>query len=106
MKPQSIQAIGIVLSIAYWALVLFGIQSYVNFRLFTGVMEDYMKKNNEERYFNDIKEIARENKLVNLLFNVIWSSNHNRKDRYKGMNIVLSSYVEIAFLLWLFVILL
>jgi hypothetical protein len=30
--PLSIQIIGIVLSIAYWALVLFGIQSYVSRR--------------------------------------------------------------------------
>ena len=31
--PLSIKMIGIVLSIAYWALVLFGMQSYVTRRL-------------------------------------------------------------------------
>src|SRR5215204_1380134 len=94
-----------VLSIAYWALVLFGIQSYVSRRLFEGMTGNYLKKSNQEWYFNDIKEIARENKLVNLLFK-LWSSNHERNDRYKGMYIVLSLYVGIAFLLWLFIIIL
>src|SRR5215204_1760238 len=103
--PLSIQIIGLVLSIAYWALVLFGIQSYVSRRLFEGIMGNYLKKSNQEWYFNDIKEIARENKLVNLLFK-LWSSNHERNDRYKGMYIVLSLYVGIAFLLWLFIIIL
>jgi hypothetical protein len=68
MQKPSIIAIGIVLSIAYWALVLFGIQSYVSRRLFEGVTGNYLKKSNQEWYFNGIKEIARENKLVNLLF--------------------------------------
>jgi hypothetical protein len=58
---------------------------------------------NEEQYYNDIREIAKENKLANLMFKVIWSSNHERKDRYKGMYIVLISYVGIAFFLWLFI---
>jgi hypothetical protein len=68
MQKPSIIAIGIVLSIAYWALVLFGIQSYVSRRLFEGVTGNYLKKSNQEWYFNGIKEIARENKPVNLLF--------------------------------------
>jgi hypothetical protein len=94
---------GIVLSIAYWALILFGIQTYVSRRLFEGVMGDYLKKMNEEQYYNDIREIAKENKLANWMFNVIWSSNHERKDRYKGMYRVLVSYVGIAFFLWFFI---
>jgi hypothetical protein len=94
---------GIVLSIAYWALVLFGIQTYISRRLFEGVMGDYLKKMIEEQYYNDIREIAKENKLANLMFKVIWSSNHERKDRYKGMYIVLILYVGIAFFLWLFI---
>jgi hypothetical protein len=106
MQHQSIQAIGAVLSIVYWALVLFGIQSYVGCRIFEGLVGNYLKKKNQEKYFNDIGEIAKENKFANLLYNIIWSSNHDRKDRYKGMNIILSSYVGIAFLLWLFVIIL
>jgi hypothetical protein len=81
----SIIMIGIILSIAYWALVLFGIQTYVSRRLFEGVMGDYLKKMNEEGYYNGIKEIAKENKLANLIFKKIWSSNHVRKERYKGM---------------------
>jgi hypothetical protein len=94
---------GIVLSIAYWALVLFGIQTYVSRRLFEGIMGDYLKKMNEKQYYNDIREIAKENKLANLMFKIIWSSNHERKDRYKGMYKVVISYVGIAFLLWLFI---
>jgi hypothetical protein len=85
MQRPSIIMIGIILSIAYWALVLFGIQTYVSRRLFEGVMGDYLKKMNEEGYYNGIKEIAKENKLANLIFKKIWSSNHVRKERYKGM---------------------
>jgi hypothetical protein len=66
-------------------------------------MGDYLKKMNEEQYYNDIRETAKENKLANLMFKIIWSSNHEMKDRYKGMYKVLISYVGIAFLLWLFI---
>jgi hypothetical protein len=104
--PLSIQIIGIVLSIAYWALVLFGIQSYVSRRLFEGIMGDYLKKMNEEWYYNDIKEIAKENKIANWIVKTIWSSNHEKRERYKGMNKVLILYIGIAFFLWLFVIIL
>jgi hypothetical protein len=82
-QPPWIKSTGIVLSIAYWALVLFGMQSYVTRRLFEGLTGDYLKKMNEEGYYNDIKEIAKENKLANWMFNVIWSSNHERKDSIK-----------------------
>lgn len=98
-QPPWIQSTGIVLSIAYWALVLFGVQSYVTRRLFEGLTGDYLKKMNEEGYYNDIKEIAKENKLANWMFNVIWSSNHERKDRYKGIYIVLFLYIGITFIL-------
>ncbi len=92
MQKSSIVAIGGILSAAYWALVLFGIQTYVSRRMFEGLMGDYLKKRNEEEYFNDIGEIAKEKKLTNWMFKVIWSSNHERKDRYKGMYKVLSLY--------------
>jgi hypothetical protein len=105
-QPLWVKGVGIILSIAYWALVLFGIQTYVSRRLFEGVMGDYLKRMNEEWYYNDIKEIAKENKFANLIFKKIWSSNHERKDRYKGMNKVLILYIGIAFFLWLFLILL
>ncbi len=105
-KSIWIRIVGIVLSIAYWALVLFWIQSYVTRRLFEGVMGDYLKKMNEEGYYNDIKEIAKENKLANWMFKVIWASNHERKDRYKGMYKVLILYLGIAFSLWLVIIIL
>jgi hypothetical protein len=106
MQHPSILIIGIVLSIAYWALVLFGIQSYVSRRLFEGTMGNYLKRMNEERYYNDIKEIAKENRLADWMVRKIWSSNHERKDRYKEMYKVLILYIGIAFFLWLFIILL
>jgi hypothetical protein len=105
-QPLWIWSAGIILSIAYWALVLFGIQTYVSRRLFEGIMGDYLKRMNEEWYYNDIKEIAKENKLANLIFKKIWSSNHERKERYKGMYNVLILYLGIAFFLWLFIIIL
>ena len=105
-QPQWIWGTGIVLSIAYWALVLFGIQSYVSRRLFEGLVGDYLKKMDEEAYYNNIKQIAKENKLANFLVNIIWSSNNERKDRYKGMYPVLIPYLVIAFFLWLVIIIL
>lgn len=99
MQRPSILIIGIVLSIAYWALVLFGIQCYVSRRLFEGTMGNYLKRMNEERYYNDIKEIAKENRLADWMVRKIWSSNHERKDRYKGMYKVLILYIGIAFFL-------
>lgn len=71
---------GLFVSVAYWVLVLFGIQTYVS-RLYEGIMGDYQKKLNEEWYYNDIEEIAKENKLANWLVKEISSSNHERKDR-------------------------
>jgi protein-S-isoprenylcysteine O-methyltransferase Ste14 len=44
-QPPWIRFTGIVLSIAYWALVLFGIQTYVTRRLFEGILGKYHKKN-------------------------------------------------------------
>jgi hypothetical protein len=60
-------------------------------------MGNYLKKINEEWYYDDIKEIAKENKPANLMFKILWSSNHERKDRYKWMYRVLISYLVIAF---------
>lgn len=45
-QPLWIRGSGIILSIAYWALVLFGIQTYVSRRLYEGIMGDYQKKMN------------------------------------------------------------
>ena len=104
--PLSIKIIGTVLSIAYWALILFGIQSYVSRRLFEALTGDYLKKMNEEGYYNNIKEIAKENKLANWMVKTIWASNHERKDRYKGIYKVLFLYISITFILWFFIIIL
>ena len=81
-----IRGVGIVLSIAYWALVsLWNPKLYYTRRLFEGITRDYLKKMNEERHYNNIEEIPKENKLANWMLNIIWSSNHERKDRYKGI---------------------
>ena len=67
--------------------------------LYEGIMRNYLKKINGEWYYTDIKEIAKENKIANWIVKTIWSSNHQRKDRYKGMYKVLILYVGIAFIL-------
>jgi hypothetical protein len=59
-QPVWIQTVATVLSIAYWALVLFGIQSYLARRLFEGIIERYRKKMNEKRYYDNIRAIAKE----------------------------------------------
>jgi hypothetical protein len=48
---------GIILSVAYWALVLFGFQSYLSRRLFEGLIGYYQKSTHEE-WYEDIKKIA------------------------------------------------
>jgi hypothetical protein len=105
MQKPSIKAIGVVLSIAYWALILFGIHSYVIRRLFEGIVGKYHKKMNIEWLNGDIKEIAEENKLANWIVRNIWLINKGSR-RYKGIYLVLIAYMGIAFFLWLFIIIL
>jgi hypothetical protein len=101
-----IRVAGIILSIAYWALVLFGIQSYVTRRLYEGIIGDYQKKLNEEWFDNDIREIAKENKLANWIVKNIWLINKKGNRRYKGIYLFLILYLGIAFSLWLVIIIL
>ena len=63
-QPQWVQSTGIVLSIAYWALVLFGIQSYVTRRLFEGLMGNYLKRMNEEWYLTILKRLLKRTSLL------------------------------------------
>jgi hypothetical protein len=83
----------IVLSVAYWALVLFGFQSYIARRLFEGLMGYYVKNINE-----DIAKIAAENELANWMVKRIWGSG-----RYQRLVPVTILYFGITFLLWFFV---
>jgi hypothetical protein len=53
----------------------------------------------EEWYYNNIKEIADENKDVSRVVKTICVTNHERKDRYKGDYPVLFSYMGVASLL-------
>lgn len=105
-QPIWIQTTGIVLSIAYWLLVLFGAQSYLTRRLFEGVVGHYEKMMNVEWYYGDIKEIVDENRVIRWMVEKIWATNHERKNRYKGLYTVLFSYLSIAALLWVFIIIL
>jgi hypothetical protein len=89
MQSDSIKFIGGVLSFAYWALVLFGMQTYVTRRLFEGILGKYLQKINgegeEECLNNDIREIAKENKLANWIVRNIWLINKKGNRRYKGI---------------------
>ena len=105
-KLEWVRTAGIVLSIAYWALVLFGIQSYVTRRLYEGIIGDYQKKINEEWFDNDIREIAKENKLADWIVKNIWLINKKRNRRYKGIYLFLILDLGIAFSLWLVIIIL
>ena len=105
-KSIWIRIVGIVLSIAYWALVLFGMQSYVTRLLYEGIMGDYQKKMNEEWFDNDIREIAKENKLANWIVKNIWLINKKGNRRYKGIYHFLILYLGIAFSLWLVIMIL
>jgi hypothetical protein len=101
-QPVWIQPVAIVLSIAYWALVLFGIQSYLARRLFEGIVGRYRKKMNKERYYDDIRAIAKE-KNCQLDGQDHRASNYEKKNRYKGSHTVLVSFLVVSFLLWLFI---
>lgn len=101
-KSLWIQIAGIILSIAYWALVLFGAQSYVTRRIFETLMGDYIK-NTHSNWYTDIMLIAKEKKLTDWMVRNIWSDNYTKKDRYKGMYIVMSVYLSISFLLWIII---
>ncbi|PWU79702.1 MAG: hypothetical protein DLM72_16090 [Candidatus Nitrosopolaris wilkensis] len=48
---------GTILSIAYWALVLFGFQSYITRRLFEALV-GYYQKTTPEEWYDDIKRIV------------------------------------------------
>jgi hypothetical protein len=91
-----------VLSIAYWALVLFGFQSYISRHMFEGLMGYHMRSIYPEWYDQDITKIAKENKLANWMVKRIWSSNYEKDDRYKGLWPVMILYFAITFSLWLF----
>jgi len=59
----------------------------------------YLKKLNEEWYYDDLKGIAKENRLANWVVRNIWSNSRERREMYKGTYPVLFCYLGIAFLL-------
>ena len=103
-QPVWIQTVAIVLSIAYWGLVLFGIQSYLYLarRLSEGIVGRYRKKMNEERFYDNIRAIAKE-KNCQLDGQDHRGSNYEKKNRYRGLHTVLVFFLVVSFLLWLFI---
>ncbi len=95
----------IILSVAYWALVLFGFQSYLTRQLFEGLIGYYQKSAHEE-WYDDIKKIAGENRLTDIMVKKIWASNYDKNSRYKGIWMVMIPYFAITSLLWIFAFLL
>jgi hypothetical protein len=93
---------GTILSIAYWALILFRFNSYITRRLFEALAGYYQKTTHEE-WHDDVKRIAGENKLTNVMVEKIWASNYNKESRYKGIWFVIIPYFVITALLWIFV---
>ena len=61
----------VILSIAYWGIVILGLSSYIFRRLFEGLMNEYTKTGYPE-YENEIRQIAKRNKLTHLLIKVLW----------------------------------
>jgi hypothetical protein len=101
-KSIWVRIAGIILSISYWALILFGIQTYITLRLFEGLMGYYLKTSHPE-WYDDITKIAREKTLPNWMVRSIWSNNYEEKNRYKGMYVIMFSYLGIAFILWIII---
>lgn len=64
-----------------------------------GMVGYYLKKLNEDWYYDDLKNIVKQNRLANWVVKNIWTSSHERKEMFKGTYPVIFSYVEIAFLL-------
>jgi hypothetical protein len=94
---------GTILSIAYWALVLFGFQSYITRRMFEGLMGYYVNNMYPEWYDEDIKNIAKENKLAKWMVENIWASGDSKRYRYKYLWSITILYFAITFFLYFFV---
>jgi hypothetical protein len=58
----------------------------------------YYQKITHEEWYNDIKKIAEENKLADVMVKKIWASNYDKSSRY-----VIIPYFVVTGLLWIFV---
>jgi hypothetical protein len=95
-----LNAAKIILSIAYWGIVILGLSCYIFRRLFEGLMNEYTKSGYPE-YENEIREIAKRNKLTNLLIKILWPTpTTEARRKYKGIWIISIFYIVISFLLW------
>ena len=56
--------------------------------IYEGIIGDYQKKINEEWFDNDIREIAKENKLADWIVKNIWLINKKRNRDIKGIHIL------------------
>jgi hypothetical protein len=89
-------------------LVLFGFQSYITRRMFArrmfeGLMGYYVNNMYPEWYDEDIKNIAKENKLAKWMVENIWASGASKRYRYKYLWSITILYFAITFFLYFFV---
>jgi len=90
----------IILSIAYWGIVILGLACYNFRRLFEGLMNEYIKTGYPE-YENEVRQIAKRNKLTDLLIKVPWPNTASQVGvKYKGIWIISFVYIIISFFLW------
>jgi uncharacterized membrane protein YdjX (TVP38/TMEM64 family) len=76
MDTNLLFAAVVILSIAYWGIIILGLACYIFRRLFEGLMNEYTKTGYPE-YENEIRQIAKRNKLTNLL-KVLWPNTASR----------------------------
>jgi hypothetical protein len=99
MDTNLLIAAVVILSIAYWGIVILGLTCYIFRRLFEGLMNEYTKTGYPE-YENEIRQLARRNKLTNLLIKVLWPNTASQIGlKYKGIWPVSIVYIIISFLL-------
>jgi hypothetical protein len=91
----------IILSIAYWALVVLGLSCYIFRRLFEGLLGGYTKIWYPE-YESEIREIAKRNKLTHLVLKALWPE---REEKFRGIWVLSIFYIVISSSLWFFIVL-
>jgi hypothetical protein len=88
------------LSIAYWAVVVLGLSCYIFRRLFEGLLDGYTKIGYPE-YENEIRELAKRNKLTHSVVKALWPTNASKRgEKFRGIWIFSIVYIVISFFLW------
>jgi hypothetical protein len=100
MDTNLLIAAVVILSIAYWGIVILGLACYIFRRLFEGLMNEYTKTGYPE-YENEIRQLAKHNTLTRLLIKVLWPNTASQVGvKYKGIWPISILYLMISFLLW------